>query len=73
MNFRKISFPAPGDCGGVAAMGAKYQPTTKDLKAGERFQKRSLTESKFMKPATPKRPLPQPDANAKPSAKPKRS
>ena len=54
-------------------MGAKYLPTTKDLKAGERFQKRSLTESKFMKPATPKRPLPQPDANAKPSAKPKRS
>lgn len=54
-------------------MGAKYLPTVKDLKAGERFQKRSLTESKFIKPAAMKRLQPQP-ATAKPSAaKPKAS
>jgi hypothetical protein len=39
-------------------MGAKYLPTVKDLKAGQRFQKQALTASKFIKPAGPKRPLP---------------
>lgn len=38
-------------------MGAKYRPTIKDLKAGQRFQKQALTASKFIKSAAPKRPL----------------
>jgi hypothetical protein len=32
-------------------MGAKYVPTIKDLKAGERFQKKQHVQSKFIKPA----------------------
>ena len=33
------------------SMGAKYLPTHKDLKAGQRFQKKQLVQSKFIKPA----------------------
>jgi hypothetical protein len=36
-------------------MGAKYLPSIKDLKAQQRFQKRALTTSKFIKVAVPKR------------------
>ena len=54
-------------------MGAKYLPTVKDLKAGERFQKRSLTESKFMKPAATRRPVPQPGAAKQAGSRPKAS
>lgn len=32
-------------------MGAKYLPTAKDLKAGQRFQQKQLVQSKFIKPA----------------------
>jgi hypothetical protein len=32
-------------------MGAKYLPTIKDQKLGQRFQRNQLTQSKFMKPA----------------------
>jgi hypothetical protein len=32
-------------------MGAKYVPTIKDLKAGQRFQQKQLVQSKFIKPA----------------------
>ncbi|MES2695568.1 MAG: hypothetical protein V4773_18980 [Verrucomicrobiota bacterium] len=32
-------------------MGAKYLPTVKDQKAGQRFQKKQLVESKFIKPS----------------------
>ena len=32
-------------------MGAKYVPTIKDLKAGQRFQKKQLVQSKFIKPS----------------------
>jgi hypothetical protein len=45
-------------------MGAKYLPTTKDLAAGQRFQKRALTASKFIKPAAVKRPPLPPQAEA---------
>lgn len=54
-------------------MGAKYLPTVKDLKAGERFQKRALTESKFMKPSAGKRPFPQPEAAKQTATKAKSS
>lgn len=33
-------------------MGAKYVPTIKDLKAGERFQQKQHAQSKFIKPAS---------------------
>ena len=32
-------------------MGAKYLPTIKDVKAGQRFQQKQLVQSKFIKPA----------------------
>lgn len=32
-------------------MGAKYVPTIKDLKAGQRFQQKQLVQSKFIKPS----------------------
>ncbi len=32
-------------------MGSKYVPSVKDTKAGERFQKKQLKQSKFIKPA----------------------
>lgn len=32
-------------------MGSKYVPSVKDAKAGQRFQKKQLTQSKFIKPA----------------------
>lgn len=33
-------------------MGAKYYPTIKDQKAGQRFQQKQNSQSKFIKPAT---------------------
>jgi hypothetical protein len=33
-------------------MGAKYYPNIKDQKAGQRFQQKQLSQSKFIKPAT---------------------
>lgn len=38
---------------GLERMGAKYLPTTKDLKASRRFQQSQNTQSKFIKPAVP--------------------
>ena len=35
-------------------MGAKYLPTTKDLKANRRFQQKQHVQSKFIKPAPPR-------------------
>lgn len=32
-------------------MGAKYLPTTKDLKASKRFQQKQHVTSKFIKPS----------------------
>ena len=32
-------------------MGQKYVPSIKDLKAGQRFQQKQRTQSKFIKPA----------------------
>jgi hypothetical protein len=32
-------------------MGAKYYPTIRDQKAGQRFQKKQPGQSKFIKPA----------------------
>lgn len=32
-------------------MGAKYVPTIRDLKAGQRFQQKQLVQSKFIKRA----------------------
>lgn len=41
-------------------MGSKYVPSIKDIKAGQRFQQKQRTQSKFIKPAakpaTPKKP-----------------
>ncbi len=34
-------------------MGAKYLPNVKDQKASQRFQKKQLGQSKFIKPAAP--------------------
>lgn len=31
-------------------MGSKYVPSIKDLKAGQRFQQKQHTQSKFIKP-----------------------
>jgi hypothetical protein len=43
---------------GLAAMGSKYVPSIKDLKAGQRFQNKQLVQSKFIKPApAPKKPV----------------
>ena len=39
-------------------MGAKYMPTVKDSKAGQRFQRNQETGSKFIK-AAPKPPAKQ--------------
>lgn len=40
-----------GIIGGPVAMGAKYLPTIKDLKASQRFQqKQTLPKSPFKKP-----------------------
>jgi hypothetical protein len=32
-------------------MGSKYVPSIKDAKAGQRFQQKQHTQSKFIKPA----------------------
>lgn len=35
-------------------MGDKYLPTRKDQKASQRFMKKQMTRSKFIKPAAPR-------------------
>jgi hypothetical protein len=37
--------------GGLRGMGAKYLPTIKDRKAGQRFQQKQHVQSKFIKPS----------------------
>jgi hypothetical protein len=41
--------PAPHIRGGFEAMGAKYLPTIKDLKASQRFQQKQNPLPKFKK------------------------
>lgn len=40
-------------------MGAKYVPSIKDQKAGERFRQKQQVQSKFIKPAAKPAPKPQ--------------
>jgi hypothetical protein len=35
----------------LVLMGAKYVPTIRDLKAGQRYQQKQLVQSKFIKPS----------------------
>jgi len=40
--------PVPANFAGLAPMGAKYLPTTRDQKASQRFQQKQNTSSKFI-------------------------
>jgi hypothetical protein len=41
----------PGIIARLADMGAKYLPTTKDVKASRRFHQKQHVTSKFIKPS----------------------
>jgi hypothetical protein len=46
-----IQFARSQDFDGARVMGAKYLPTVKDQKAGQRFHQKQHVQSKFIKPA----------------------